>query len=74
MLGKLSGEACHSARPAVNEDCLAGLQFQRVFDSSYSGHPARSPQPCRTRARVEVIRRHIPLLNERAWRIVNEAR
>ena len=34
MLGKLNGEACHSARPAVNEDCLAGLQFQRVFDST----------------------------------------
>src|SRR5262249_16447127 len=42
MLGELDGEAGNPACPAVNENRLAGLKFQRFFDRTQRGEPRES--------------------------------
>ena len=39
MLGKLNGEAGNAARPALDQDRLAGLELQRVLDRAQAVSP-----------------------------------
>ena len=37
MLCELNGEACDPARPAMDQDRLAGLELQRLLDRAQRG-------------------------------------